>query len=161
MELKKDFPAQWQRERRIAYLDGRIEDLLVDAFKELRCHEDYVRRNRLVEIILTRERLDEIMKEVMELQRKIRFFQEEARGKRPGITDAMIERARAYPFSQLYTFTRNAGKCPFHDDKTPSFVLMRDNRAHCFGACGRSWDTIQFVRDRDGLSFPQAVKSLQ
>ena len=49
--------------------------------------------------------------------------------------------------------------CPFHDDgKTPS-LGMAGNRWKCFG-CGRSGDAIDWLREREELSFRDACKRL-
>ena len=38
--------------------------------------------------------------------------------------------------------------CPFHEEKTPSFMLQRgDTHYHCFG-CGAHGDAIQFLIDQ-------------
>lgn len=50
--------------------------------------------------------------------------------------------------------------CPFHDEKTPSFVIQRgDNHYHCFG-CGAHGDAIQFLMTYLKMSFIEAVESL-
>lgn len=50
--------------------------------------------------------------------------------------------------------------CPFHDEKTPSFVINRgDNHYHCFG-CGAHGDAIQFLMTHLKMSFVEAVESL-
>jgi DNA primase len=52
------------------------------------------------------------------------------------------------------------GLCPFHEEKTPSFnVRPSTGQYHCFG-CGAGGDVIRFVREIDGLSFPEAVERL-
>ena len=52
------------------------------------------------------------------------------------------------------------GCCPFHGDKTPSFVVNPDRqRFHCFG-CGESGDVIDFIRKINACSFPDALKHL-
>jgi DNA primase len=49
--------------------------------------------------------------------------------------------------------------CPFHDDrKTPSLGVV-GNRWKCFG-CGRSGDAIDWLRERGGLTFQEAIRQL-
>ena len=51
-------------------------------------------------------------------------------------------------------------RCPFHNEKTPSFKIdPSSGRYHCFG-CGESGDAIDFVMKQDGLSFGEAAKRL-
>lgn len=50
--------------------------------------------------------------------------------------------------------------CPFHDEKSPSFIVQRgDNHYHCFG-CGAHGDAIQFLMTHLKMSFAEAVESL-
>ncbi|MFW5805944.1 MAG: DNA primase [Bacteroidales bacterium] len=52
------------------------------------------------------------------------------------------------------------GLCPFHNEKTPSFnVHPVRNSFHCFG-CGKGGSLIDFVMDKEGLSFIDAVKKI-
>lgn len=50
--------------------------------------------------------------------------------------------------------------CPFHDEKSPSFVVSPAKQIyHCFG-CGASGDSISFVMDYEKLSYPEAIEKL-
>lgn len=52
------------------------------------------------------------------------------------------------------------GCCPFHSEKTPSFVVSpAKNICHCFG-CGKGGNTIQFVQEQEKCDFRQACKIL-
>ncbi len=53
---------------------------------------------------------------------------------------------------------RAMGLCPFHDEKSPSFVVYETNY-HCFG-CHEHGDAIDFVRKKRGLGFIEALKFL-
>jgi DNA primase len=55
---------------------------------------------------------------------------------------------------------RYSGRCPFHDERTPSFsVNAVDKFYYCFG-CGAKGDLITFVRETEGLDFVGAVEWL-
>lgn len=51
-------------------------------------------------------------------------------------------------------------RCPFHQEKTPSFSVSRAKQLfYCFG-CGASGTAITFLMDFDRLSFPEAIEAL-
>ncbi|HEV3479896.1 MAG TPA: DNA primase [Gaiellaceae bacterium] len=55
---------------------------------------------------------------------------------------------------------RYVGRCPFHEERTPSFsVNAQDKLFYCFG-CGKGGDVITFVRDTEQLEFAEAVEWL-
>ena len=49
--------------------------------------------------------------------------------------------------------------CPFHNERTPSFVVNPSRGTwHCFGACSSGGDVIEFVRRIEGLELRDAIK---
>ena len=53
-----------------------------------------------------------------------------------------------------------SGLCPFHNEKTPSFVVYPDTQSfYCFG-CGAAGDVINFVRRYNNLGYVESVKQL-
>jgi DNA primase len=54
------------------------------------------------------------------------------------------------------------GRCPFHDDRTPSLsVTPETNLWHCLGACHSGGDVIAWVMKTRGVSFRHAVELLK
>ncbi len=50
--------------------------------------------------------------------------------------------------------------CPFHDEKSPSFVVSPQKQIyHCFG-CGASGNAIGFVMEYEKLNYPEALEKL-
>ena len=55
---------------------------------------------------------------------------------------------------------RYVGRCPFHDERTPSFSVDPVKKVYyCFG-CQRGGDHIAFVRETENLDFAAAVETL-
>ena len=52
------------------------------------------------------------------------------------------------------------GLCPFHDDRTPSFMVSpAKNYCKCF-ACGKGGNPIGFIMEHEQLSYPDALRYL-
>jgi DNA primase len=83
-----------------------------------------------------------------------------------GVTDEIKERLDIVELIQGYVPLKKAGRnykglCPFHSEKTPSFVVFPDTGTwHCFGACGTGGDVFSFVMKRENVDFSEALKLL-
>ena len=86
----------------------------------------------------------------------------------PDLRGAIEEIRANYPvtsMAELYVpVRRNAqgglARCPFHDDRNPSFsIFANDTRFHCHG-CGASGDVIAFMQRAHGVTFSEAFAML-
>jgi DNA primase len=74
---------------------------------------------------------------------------------RTDIVDVVSSRIQLKKAGKNYT-----ARCPFHNEKTPSFSVSPDKQFYyCFG-CGAGGNALGFVMDHDHLDFPQAVEDL-
>ncbi|PIW63426.1 MAG: DNA primase, partial [Candidatus Omnitrophica bacterium CG12_big_fil_rev_8_21_14_0_65_50_5] len=77
----------------------------------------------------------------------------------------VIERTDIAETIGTYIPLKRAGQnfkanCPFHQEKTPSFVVNPSKQIfHCFG-CGVGGNVVAFVMKYDRLEFPEAVRLL-
>ncbi len=56
--------------------------------------------------------------------------------------------------------SRHVGRCPFHEERTPSFsVNAADKLYYCFG-CSRGGDVVRFVQESENLDFVGAIEAL-
>ncbi len=83
------------------------------------------------------------------------------------LTEERIAKAKEYPLTELYdgelrhTFGKLMGNCPFHEEKTPSFVIFEnDNHFYCFG-CHVWGDAIDFYMKTHNTNLADAVKALE
>lgn len=78
-------------------------------------------------------------------------------------TEEEIERARGTPIHTLlgisYTNRVVSIRCPFHNEKTPSFMIYPDSSYHCFGCDSGGQNAIDFLM-QSGYSFTEAVGAL-
>src|SRR6478736_4043109 len=52
------------------------------------------------------------------------------------------------------------GLCPFHSERSPSFSVSETKQLyHCYG-CKKGGDTVSFLMDILGISFPEAISEL-
>ncbi|BAU72178.1 DNA primase [Metapseudomonas furukawaii] len=82
-----------------------------------------------------------------------------------GFIDDLLNRTDIVEVVGSRVQLKKAGKnytarCPFHNEKTPSFSVSPDKQFYyCFG-CGAGGNALGFIMDHDHLDFPQAVEEL-
>ena len=83
----------------------------------------------------------------------------------PSQVDDIKERLDAVELIGRYVPLKKAGRtfkglCPFHSEKTPSFIVYpEDGHYHCFG-CGQGGDIFTFVMKMENLEFGDALRVL-
>jgi len=76
------------------------------------------------------------------------------------ISDAQIQEAKAYPIDRIIDFQNGKAIAWCHNDSKPSLTHWKQkNMASCF-VCNERFDTIDAVMELQGLTFPEAVRSL-
>ena len=52
------------------------------------------------------------------------------------------------------------GLCPFHNEKTPSFIVSpARGTCHCFG-CGKGGNAVTFIMEHEQMTYPEALRWL-
>jgi DNA primase len=81
------------------------------------------------------------------------------------IAEIVLDRVNIVDVISSYTPLTKAGKnhkalCPFHSEKSPSFIVSEDKQLyHCFG-CGQAGSAIQFIMNKENLSFIETIEHL-
>lgn len=120
--------------------------------------ENEKRQKEPVLLFIINAKMLKILREILKCQNEIFYMKHPMSDDHYTETD--LEQARAYPFSELHEFRGKNAWCPFHQGKTMALRHYPEgNTVHCF-ACGKSWDTIGFLMERDGLTFVKAVRML-
>ncbi|MYC96750.1 MAG: DNA primase [Caldilineaceae bacterium SB0661_bin_32] len=82
------------------------------------------------------------------------------------VTEEIKARIDAVEFISRYLPLQRAGRsfkanCPFHQERTPSFVVFPDTGTwRCFGACGTGGDIFSFLMQKENLDFREALQVL-
>ncbi len=80
------------------------------------------------------------------------------------IIDQILDRLDIVEVISEYIPLKKSGRnfkacCPFHNEKTPSFVVSPDKQIfHCFGGCAIGGNLIKFIMKHENLTFPEAVR---
>lgn len=98
---------------------------------------------------------------------RLKMMEQLMRHQKFDIGSEEIDAARDVKIETIHSFEKlkktNRGftaKCPFHDDRNPSFSC-RDNKWICFSCLAKGSGAIDFVMKLDGVKFFEAVKILK
>jgi hypothetical protein len=127
-------------------INKKISDLHAEYKQDFENNAEYVDRLLLAETITLWE------KQRHRVKAQLRVLD----GK--GINYGRLERAKLRRFKEFIEVNRNKASCPFHEDKHPSFSI-RGNKGHCF-SCGWHCDILNFIMQKQGLDFKQAINFL-
>lgn len=141
-----------------------VHKLQVERFKKKTVY-DKLTCSAAIEKI--KHELEPILSSIKKLERKISI--NNAQNSDNKINDSDIQRAREHPIANIADrhcdlisagVNRMKARCPFHVEKTPSFVLYLDNNTyHCFG-CSEHGDNIDLYMKLYNADFIQAVRFL-
>ena len=72
------------------------------------------------------------------------------------VSDILSRQVKLIPAGHM----RYKALCPFHNEKTPSFIISDDKQNyHCFG-CGAHGDIISFLTEKENYNFADAMQEL-
>ncbi len=75
----------------------------------------------------------------------------------------ILEYARKIPIQTILGLTagrRQSIRCPFHQERTPSFIVYPDNHYHCFGCGAHGKNAVDFLMGM-GYSFKDTLAELK
>lgn len=154
--LKDGIKKEWADERRLEYLKDKSNAVmfelqsLYDEYAQSRDNDEpYVER------AILKTRINDVEKVLQKIRAEVKARQGIDKGK---ITDEQIQAARERNFTDFIELDRGKASCPFHNERTPSFSV-KDNRGYCFG-CNWHGDVIDFIQQKNGMTFVNAVKYL-
>lgn len=80
---------------------------------------------------------------------------------RTDASDDKLERAKAHPITALIKVSRDGfAKCVYHEEKSASMKVYKENRAHSF-CCGKSSDALDIYQAVHSCDFKTALDALQ
>lgn len=155
----------------VASIKETIKALNAEAYRLLQEQQVYKRSSFLSGLLPANKREhDRILNRIKQIQYRVAERERTGSwvlGVSPNaITDEDKRLAKGVPITDfLVGRIRRSGKrvyteCPFHTEKTGSFVVYEDqNTYHCYG-CGENGDSISFIQKQQNLEFIEAIRFL-
>lgn len=165
--LKHYCQAWYAKEKEISELERIILKLPVI--------KDGISLRGLYEVTLpySQQELHEIERHIRRLQRCLEILEGKALFTKPADLpghidiESLKERIQIVDVISQYvelrkTGTTYKGRCPFHNERTPSFIAYPATRRWwCFGACSEGGDVLTFVQKIRNCNFREAVAELE
>lgn len=104
------------------------------------------------------DRIEYYLEWVQDIQKQIKFGF--TKNKSKDDFKVKVQKAKQYPIDQILDFDRGKkATCPWHNEKTASLYLNKDNTVYCFG-CNKYGDSIEVASQYYKCSFVEAVNKL-
>lgn len=80
--------------------------------------------------------------------------------------ESLRKSVRLHEIVEEYAMLQARGKrlvahCPFHDDREQSFSVYTDTDGYFCSVCGAKGDVVQFLMDKESMTFGQALDALE
>ena len=153
--------------RRLRGMEPLAKQILEKVYEGIYAQNDTKHEKFWIDLatsIIYQKPLNNLRKQYLRLGRLYRIIKWQKRiiPKQAALSPEDVERAKEFPLTHFLSPSR-AGfvLCPFHNEKTPSLKIYKEqNKWWCFG-CQQGGDVINFVIKKDNLSFAEAVRFLR
>jgi len=170
-EKEREFVSQvieetpdWAKERRVEFL----RDEILKISKQIIKLDDFIEPWKKIFPEMDPLWLDDLRKKRKKHKQEIDIFEnpvEHHQGTR--YSEEMIQRARDVSVVELLPGHwedvgggRQKTCCPFHEEKTASFMVFDDNHWHCFGCAAHGMNAVDFIMKQNQTNFYEAVSFL-
>ena len=161
----KNTEEDWIRERRMEYLEPTIKNL----FDRIQILGSFIKEYPKDGEILCGDEFKEVQKKYKRLFLECASLRGDRKIGKENITEDIIDRCREIPIEELVnekTFSSGRDRvrmlCPFHQEKTPSFFIFKnENSFHCFGCNEGGKGAVSFMMKLENLTFLEAIDYLK
>jgi len=162
IELIEEMDNEWIREQRMKYLEEELPKAYVRIQEWERC------KQKMGEWFMFENEMGKARGKYKHSYTEYGALRGGNNGDEGMFSEEVIQRCREVRVESLIdSKIINAGNgrlkclCPFHEEKTPSFVIYSDNSWFCFSCRVSGRNAITFVIRKYNFSFPKAVGFLK
>jgi hypothetical protein len=158
----------WVKSTRLEYLKKLERAIQIDITQT----KFLINKNRILGYDFINSVLEELFERIEKKYKKVSIelaFLKSGKEKLDDfISRDIIRRCREVPIEDLVDVPIiNAGngrkkcRCPFHSEKTASFVIYKENTYHCFGCNESGKNAVDFIMKKNKYSFGEAIEFLK